>query len=111
MKLLSRPEEQVMLAIWHLQDNAYLVTIREYLSRNSGKEWTVGAIYVPLDRITKMAYTEIRFGESTPERGGRRKKFYNLTKTGLAALSDLQKVHAELWKGVPRIDGNGEIVV
>ena len=110
MKLLSRPEELVMLSIWHLQNNAYLVTIREHLSKTTGKEWTVGAVYVPLDRLTKMNYTETYLGESTPERGGRRKKFYQLTKEGLAALSEVQRVHDELWKGIPRINPDGGII-
>ena len=110
MKLLSRPEELVMLSIWHLKDNAYLVTIREYLSKYTGREWSVGAVYVPLDRLTKLGYTETYLGESTPERGGRRKKFYKLTDEGFLALGEIQKVHAEMWKGFPQIDLDSGLV-
>ena len=39
MKLLSRPEELFMLAIWRLQDNAYAVTIRETVNSITGKSW------------------------------------------------------------------------
>ena len=102
--------EMVMLAIWHLKDNAYLVTIREYLSNIEGKEWSVGAVFVPLDRLTKAGLTESNFGEATPERGGRRKKYYRLTKEGLAALRELQRVHDELWKGISRLDIEGGLV-
>ena len=104
MKLLSRPEELVLLAIWHLEDNAYLVTIREQLTKRTGKEWSVGAVFVPLDRLTKLGYTETFQGEPTAERGGRRKKFYKLTKEGYLALGEIQKVHNEMWKGFPQIN-------
>ena len=110
MKILSRPEEMVMLSIWHLQDNAYLVTIRDHLSETTGKEWSVGAVYVPLDRLTKLGYVETSWGDATPERGGRRKKFYRLTKPGYAALGALQRVHETMWKGFPRVDLSGESV-
>ena len=110
MKFLSRPEELVMLSIWHLQDNAYLVTIRNHLSKMTDKEWSVGAVYVPLDRLTKIGYMETTWGEATPERGGRRKKFYRLTKSGYAALGELQRIHETMWKGFPRVDLSGESI-
>lgn len=107
MKLASRPEELIMLAIHHLDENAYLVTIREFLSKTTGKDWSVGAVYVPLDRLTKLGYTETSLGESTPERGGRRKKFYTLTVRGYEALREIQRVHDAMWNGFqpPKFDG------
>jgi len=101
MRYLSRPEELVMLSIWHLKENAYLVTIREHVSGIAEKEWSVGAIYVPLDRLSKIGFVETYLGESTPERGGRRKKFYRLTKSGFESLVETQKMHNRLWEGFP----------
>jgi len=42
MILLSRSEEIVLLAIWKLKNNAYGVTVREQVSRDTGHEWSVG---------------------------------------------------------------------
>lgn len=110
MKLLSRPEELVLLSIWHLKENAYLVPIHEHLSKVTGRDWSVGAVYVPLDRLTKLGYAETYMGESTPERGGRRKKFYKLTKEGFIALGEIQRVHETMWDGFPSIDiSSGQI--
>ena len=106
-KFITRPEELIMLAVWHLKDNAYLVTIREYLTTMTGKEWSVGAIYVPLDRLSKLGFVEGSFGGATAERGGRSKKFYTLTKAGVAALGEIQRVQQAMWQGIPQIGMNG----
>ena len=53
MKLLSRSEEIVLLAIWKLQGNAYGVTIRQQIKNDTGQDWSIGAIYAPLHRIEK----------------------------------------------------------
>jgi len=109
MKLLSRPEELILLAVWHLKNDAYLVTIRDFISKKTGKEWSVGAVYVPLDRLTKSKYVETFWGEATPERGGRRKKFYTITEEGFAALEELQRVHNSFWEDYPQIDMSGGV--
>ena len=47
MKILSRKEELILLAVWKLQGNAYGVTIREYIEKMTGLKWVFGAIYSP----------------------------------------------------------------
>ena len=106
-KFITRPEELIMLAVWHLEGNAYLVTIREFLTKMTGKEWSVGAIYVPLDRLSKLGYVEGTFGGATAERGGRSKKYYTLTKAGVKALGEIQRVHQAMWQGIPKIGMEG----
>jgi len=53
MKLLTRPEEFVMLAIWRLQDEAYSLPIRKQVSESTGYEWSLSSVYTPLNRLTK----------------------------------------------------------
>ena len=101
MNQLSRPEEQIMLSILKLKENAYCVTIREGVSDITGKDWSFGAIYVPLHRLEKKGMVESFFGDPTPERGGRRKRFYKLTTEGLKALAEVRKIQESMWKGVP----------
>ncbi len=101
MKILSRAEELVLLAVWKLQNNAYGVTIREKIIRTTGQEWSIGAIYVPLDRLTKWGYLEGVESDPTPERGGRRKRYYRLTESGFTALEHIKKVNEEMWESLP----------
>lgn len=101
MKLLSRNEEIILLAIWRLQGNAYGVTIRDQVSDVTGKEWTFGAIYVPLDKLTQKEYIMKYYSEPTTIRGGRSKCLYRLTPEGKEALKDIREVTDALWRDIP----------
>jgi len=97
MEYLSQREEQILLAIGYLRDDAYLVAIRKHLSMIVGKELSIGAVHIPLRRIEKQGLITASFGESTAVRGGRRKKIYRLTSEGLAALKESKKITDRLW--------------
>ncbi len=103
MKLLSRNEEIVLLAIWRLKDNAYGVTIREQVSTVTGNDWTFGAIYVPLDKLTHKGYVTKTLSQPTSQRGGRSKCLYELTSDGKAALKEIREVQNALWKDISRV--------
>jgi len=100
MKSLSRQEEQILLVIYHLEDKAYLVNIRDTLKDITGKYYDVGTIYVPLKRLHKRGYLETSIGEPTAIRGGKAIKYYKLTEKGSEALGELKKVQDRLWKGI-----------
>ena len=93
MRLLSRKEEMVLLAIWKLRGNAYGVTIRKYIEESTGITWLFGAIYDPLGNLLENGYIEARESEPVSERGGRRKIIYSLTDAGKEALLKVKEVH------------------
>ena len=100
MKTLTKPEEQILLTIYHLQDKAYLVNIRDRLKEMTGKYLDVGTIYVPLKRLDHNGYLETHFGKPSAVRGGKAIKFYTLTGKGSEALAEIKKIQDRLWKGV-----------
>jgi DNA-binding PadR family transcriptional regulator len=100
MKLLSRIEEIILLAIWRLGDKAYGMAVREEVIKATGKKWLLGAIYGPLGRLQKNGYVTSVKGEPTPERGGRAKVYYRVTKKGKKALVDLYRVQKLIWEGI-----------
>ena len=71
MNILSRSEEIVLLAIWKLKDNAYGVTIRELVSKDTGREWTFGAVYKPLKQLVHKGFVDKSASSPSAERGGR----------------------------------------
>ena len=87
MKYLTRQEELILLTVFHLRDNAYLVTIRKHLKEYSRRNWSLGAVYVPLERLLKKRYLKTRIGGPKTKRGRNEIKYYTLTPLGLKALA------------------------
>ena len=104
MKLLSRIEEIILLAIWRLGEEAYGMTIREEVIKATGKKWLLGAIYGPLGRLYKNGYVSTIKGDPTPERGGRSKVYYRLTREGITALREIQQVNSVIWDGIEKLE-------
>jgi PadR family transcriptional regulator PadR len=103
MKLLTRHEEHVLLTILKLEDNAYLVTIKEYLEDHTSKNLSFGTLYVSLQRLGKMGYVRHHLGEATSKRGGKAIKYYSITKAGLRALEKSQQIQESIWDGFSQL--------
>ncbi len=97
MKIFTKNEEIVLLAIYNLEPNAYLVTIREYILENTENDLSFGTLHVLLNRLDKSGYIENYVGEATAKRGGKAIKFFSLTDYGLNALKEMHKVNNALW--------------
>jgi PadR family transcriptional regulator len=97
MRLLSRSEELVLLVVWNLQDDASCLPIQRRLEGATGKKWSLGSIYDPLDRLERKKLLVSRLTEPTKERGGRSRRVYKLTSLGKSALHDLRSIQEGLW--------------
>ena len=97
MNILTRHEEHVLLTILQLKDNAYLVTIREHIEHQTGKDQSFGTLYVLLRRLEKAGYIRHRVGEATAKRGGKAIKYYSVTDYGIETLTEIQKVQDSMW--------------
>ena len=101
MKILTKPEELLLLAVCNLKDKAYGVEILKYVSEKTGSEWSIGSIYVPLDRLARLRYVETYLGEATAKRGGKKKRYFKITKDGLDTLRENKRIQDELWSEMP----------
>lgn len=99
MKTITRQEEQILLAVYHLDEGAYLVPIREEIKKYTGKSYSVGTIYAPLNRLCMNGYLDSYHGEPNAVRGGKAIKFYRLTKKGFEALAAVKKMQDVMWTG------------
>jgi DNA-binding PadR family transcriptional regulator len=100
MYLLSRSEEIILMAIMNLRDNAYGVTIRSYVTKATGFNWSIGAVYAPLHRLEKKGFVVVSKGEPVSERGGRSKIYYHVTPEGKNALLKLKGINENIWNKV-----------
>lgn len=100
MKLLTRQEELILLAIWRLKDNAYCVPILDQVENVTLRKWTLGSIYITLHRLEKRKFVESDLGHPTPERGGKSKRFYSVTAIGIEALKTIRSIEDNMWQGI-----------
>ena len=101
MRFLSRPEELILLTVWKLKANAYCVPIKKQIVKLTGHDWSFGAVYDPLDRLEKKGLLASHLSEPTAKRGGKRKRIYELTPSGIMALIEIKTINDQVWDGIP----------
>jgi PadR family transcriptional regulator, regulatory protein PadR len=79
-------EQLVLLGVLRLGEGAYGAAIRQEIHGRSGRDVSISAVYTTLDRLEAKGFLSSRIGAPTPQRGGRRRKFYALRPAGTAAL-------------------------
>ena len=99
-------EELVLLAVGALSDNAYGVAIKDALEEQTGRAPSIGALHSALYRLEDKGYLTANEGGATAERGGRRKKFYELTATGKRALEAAHELRMAFSAKVPGLNLN-----
>jgi PadR family transcriptional regulator PadR len=97
---LGEFEQSLLLAIVHLGDDAYGVTIRQEIERRTDREIAVGALYTALERLERKGFIRSRMSEPTHERGGRSKRHFRLQAAGAAALRLSRDRMARMWEGL-----------
>jgi PadR family transcriptional regulator PadR len=97
MKDLSLTEEMFLLAVWKLKDDAYGVTIRQYVVKETDRNYPIGTIYSALDKMVRNGYLRKTVSDPTPERGGRSKNYYHITQEGIEALKNAMELKNLLW--------------
>jgi DNA-binding PadR family transcriptional regulator len=96
---LGELEHMILLAILRLGREAYGISIRDELESEVGREVSRSAAYITLERLTKKGYLAARMGEPSPERGGRAKRYYEVTPAGREALRESGQALMRLWAG------------
>ena len=102
MRLLTRAEEYVLLAVLKLDAEAYSLPILEYIEQTTHKKWTLGGIYIPLYRLEEKGFLISELGSPTRERGGKRKRYYHVTRKGKEALKEHREIQSAMWAAVGR---------
>lgn len=95
-------EQLVLLGVLRLEDDAYGAAIRQEIHARSGRDVSINAVYTTLDRLEKKGLLHSWAGEPTPERGGRRRKYYALRPAGTAAIRDAYRAFRAMADGLER---------
>ena len=97
---LGEFEQIVLLALLRLRNDAYGVSIRREIATRSGRDVSIGAVYTTLERLERKGFVSSTVGQSTPERGGRAKRYYKIEAPGQRALDMSREMMNRMWDGL-----------
>ena len=79
-------EFQLLAVLLEQPRDAYGITIMQRVEERTGRKRSLAAIYSALDRLREKGMVWSWWGEPTPERGGRRKRYYKIEGSGAEAV-------------------------
>ncbi len=94
---LGEFEELVLLTIAALSEDAYGSSIKSLIENRMNRTISLGALHSTLTRLEEKGFAVSKLGGATKERGGRRKRIYELTPEGVSALADYKQLRDTLW--------------
>ena len=100
---LGEFEELVLLTVAALMDDAYSVAICDELKRSTKRSAKLGVVHSVLNRLEEKGLLKSYLGDATSTRGGKRKRFYNVTSGGKAALRKAREIRENLWSRIPEL--------
>jgi PadR family transcriptional regulator, regulatory protein PadR len=98
---LGEFELMLLLAVIHLGDQAYGVPISRELESHRERGVSVGSVYAALERLEAKGLVTSSLGDPTPERGGKAKRYFRITKEGLRQVRETRRVLTRLWQAIP----------
>lgn len=98
-------EQQVLLAVWRLEDGAYGASVRDELEAAIGRDVAQGAVYVTLVRLEKKGLLASSMSDPTPVRGGKAKRIFRILPAGIAGVHAAREAMDRLWDGLPEPAG------
>jgi PadR family transcriptional regulator, regulatory protein PadR len=98
---LGEFEEIVLLTIGILHKTAYGVAIKKEIETRLSRNVSMGAMHTALIRLEDKGYIKSYDGETTEERAGRPKKYFQITALGKKAMEYTRDTRNELWKAIP----------
>lgn len=101
---LGEFEEVVLLTIAALLSEAYSVAICDEIERITERKIKLGVVHAVLNRLEKKGYVRSFLGDATKIRGGRRKRYFEVTHAGKATLQKVKEQRDQLWSLIPEFN-------
>lgn len=85
-RALGELELLLLSAVLRLDEEAYGAQVLREIEHRTGREMSPGAVYTGLERLEAKRLLTSAVGDPTPERGGRRRRYFRLEPAGAQAL-------------------------
>ena len=93
-------EELVLLTVALLGAEAYGVTIKECIEDRARRSISIGALHSTITRLEEKGFLKSSMGGATQERGGRRKRYFEVTRSGKLAMEEIKSLRDNYWKAL-----------
>jgi len=100
---LGQFEQLVLMAAFQLRGEGYGIKIHERVCELMGRQVQLGTVFVSLERMEKRGLVTSKFEEKAPGRGGRAKRFFNVTPEGELALRQAKSTAAVVLNGLEEL--------
>ncbi len=100
---LGEFEELVLTMVGILGDEAYGNAIVQEIADRLDREVNLSAVHVTLYRLEDKGFVKSHMGGATTQRGGRRKRYFQITNAGLAVLREMKESRVQLWDLLPQL--------
>jgi DNA-binding PadR family transcriptional regulator len=100
---LGEFEQLILLALLRLGRDAYGAAIHEEIARRGGRAASMSAVHTTLERLEQKGLVRSRIGAPTPQRGGKRKRHYELLAPGVRALRQAHATFKRMSDGLDEV--------
>ncbi len=100
IRILGDFEQLVLLAVLHLGEEAYGITITDEIASRTGCRVAQGSVYTTLNRLENKGLLRSHRGEPLPVRGGRSRRYYRIEPAGREALRAARIALGKMWRGL-----------
>jgi DNA-binding PadR family transcriptional regulator len=103
--VLGEFEQIVLLALLRLGPGAYGALVCAEIEQRSGRGVSVSAVHTTLERLEQKGLVRSRIGDPTPQRGGKRKRHYEMSPLGVKALQAAYRSLRNMADGIEHLLG------
>jgi PadR family transcriptional regulator len=100
---LGEFEELILLIAGVLHPEAYGLNIRREVINQTGRKVAIGAVHSALSRLQEKGFLKSNLADATHERGGRRKRLFQITASGKRAMEKNHELRNSLWNQIPEM--------
>jgi DNA-binding PadR family transcriptional regulator len=83
---LGEFEQIVLMALLRIGADAYGAAVVLEIEQRSGRTTSLSAVHTTLERLEHKGLVRSRIGDPTPQRGGKRKRHFEVSAAGRRAL-------------------------
>ncbi len=101
---LGEFEELTLLIVGVLAGNAYSVSIKNEVELRTSRKPSIGALHSALNRLENKGFIKSYSGHGTEDRGGRKKRLYEMTAEGKSAVAKIHELRTSLFQLLPNVN-------